>query len=82
MASMHPRPPEETEVETIQPPQGRREPRQEKLRSLFEADWLEGPQGQMSLAEVLTAAAFGVDREQASLPPVDPPAKSGINSPP
>eukprot|EP00973_Karenia_brevis_P083767 11624909-Karenia_brevis.AAC.1 len=62
MTSMRPRPPEVTEVETIQ--QGRREPKHKQLISLSEADWLESPQGQMSLVEMLTAAGFGVDMEQ------------------
>eukprot|EP00973_Karenia_brevis_P078761 10932166-Karenia_brevis.AAC.1 len=75
MASKQLRPPEETEVETTQPsPQGRREPKQKQFRSLSEADWLEGLQGQMSLADMLAESGFGMDREQDSLPPDDPPA--------
>eukprot|EP00973_Karenia_brevis_P034529 4763044-Karenia_brevis.AAC.1 len=71
MASMHlPKPPKVTEVGTIQPsPQGKREPKHQQLTSLTRADWLEGLQGHMSQADMLTVAGFGVDTEQESLLP-------------
>eukprot|EP00973_Karenia_brevis_P004404 602882-Karenia_brevis.AAC.1 len=82
LPSRHQRPPEVNEVESIQlSPQGRNEPKHKQLIALSGADWLEGPQGLMSLADMLTAAGFEVDRGQG-LVLATPPASSGNNSPP
>eukprot|EP00973_Karenia_brevis_P054762 7612337-Karenia_brevis.AAC.1 len=43
-------------------PKGRQEAKHQQLIMLGEEDWLRGPQGIMSLAEMLQAAGFEVGR--------------------
>eukprot|EP00973_Karenia_brevis_P057801 8044001-Karenia_brevis.AAC.1 len=49
--------------------------------SLNGSDWLDGPQGLMSLADMLTAAGFEV-HSGPSPAPASSPGSSGNNSPP
>eukprot|EP00973_Karenia_brevis_P047039 6529281-Karenia_brevis.AAC.1 len=65
LASKHHNPPtpEDHEAEQDQlSPQGRKEAKHQQLIALQGEDWLEGPQGTMRLAEMLTAAGFEVGR--------------------
>eukprot|EP00973_Karenia_brevis_P083672 11608714-Karenia_brevis.AAC.1 len=57
LASRHQDPPEDHEVGPKQlSSQGRNEPKHQQLIALDGSDWLDGPQGLMSLADMLIAA--------------------------
>eukprot|EP00973_Karenia_brevis_P066023 9177051-Karenia_brevis.AAC.1 len=73
LASRHHNPPEEHEAGHTQlSPQGREEAKHQQLVALQGSDWLAGPQGTMSLADMLTAAWFEVDRGLSPAPGPSP----------
>eukprot|EP00973_Karenia_brevis_P055921 7778348-Karenia_brevis.AAC.1 len=79
-ASSPPHPVNQEAEQDQQSPQGRHETKHQQLVTLKRDDWLPGPQGTMSLAEMLSAAGFEVSRGQS--PETATPSAAGNIGPP